>query len=598
MASGIAQPNFYLWGTWKSRTIREPFLTKKVAGALKKVVLGESFIIALTEKGHVVSWGKDQKNGCLGLGFDGQGQGIVNKDLPQELEGLSNVTDIQMGHEHVVALTSSGEVYCWGNGSKGQLGNGTKDQSGMLSSEFKPVKVEGLASEHIAQIAVVKNSNFALSTSGIVYAWGDNKDNVLGLEDPTRERVMQPIRLSLLGELRVRKIEVFESRTIIAHVRNPESEEDGGFGSLAEMGMPSKDEKEVEVFKGIDQMRLAMEKTQEWWNHLLNIKHGQPYDMPHDTTVNKDGGGGDSGSVSIQDDMSVELEKLNRAEKHLDALVTAAVVELKKTQQMPGTRNVRFILCMFIDECRLRREKVMRTISARQLVDAKKRTQEISAYSVIDFGANANEEIRKIIAVTKELQQMLDGVRAVQPVDVLSLELKVTLMECLECKLQLHDTRVELLKDAKGKPSDAMLPALRTIKDRWNTLKQFSLYALYMECEAKKMDFGGNDDDHLAYLVKASNAQIDQMLQIDKDRIISHDTLVPALCYDLLRENAELRKMTNKYQLHVLMLYKGKNVSGHNIGIDRGRGSSEAGEGEGPSSPASSPALREEPESP
>jgi len=566
--AAVVQPNFYLWGTWKSRTIREPFLTKKVAGQLKKVVLGESFIVSLTEKGRVVSWGKDNK-GCLGLGHNAQGQPIVNKDMPEELDGLVNVTDIQMGQDHIVALNAIGEVYCWGNNSKGQLGNGVIDQSGQLMNMFKPTKVEGLGNEHITQIAVVKNSTFALSTSGVVYAWGCNKDNTLGLEQST-DRVTEPVCLSLLGELRIRKIEIFENRTIIAHVRTPDREDDG-FGDIP-LGVDTSDDKEVEVFKGIDEMRKAMEKTQEWWNHLLNIKHGQPYDMPHDTNVAQDAhfSNTGAGAVSIHDDMGVDLEKLHRAERHLDALVNAAVAELKKTQQMPGTRNVRFILCMFIDECRLRREKVMRTISARQLVDAKRKTQDISAYSVIDFGANANGEIRKIIAVTRELQRMLDNVRTVQPVDVLSLELKVTLMECLECKLQLHDTRVELLKEVKGKPSDAMLPALRTIKDRWNSLKHFSLYKLYLECD--KLDFGGKDDEHLAYLVKASNAQIDQMLQIDKDRIISHDTLVPTLCYDLLRENAELRKMTNTYQLHVLMLYQGKNLSGKDVGIDAGEG--------------------------
>merc|ERR1711933_125378 len=145
-------------------------------------------------------------------------------------------------------------------------------------------------------------------------------------------------------------------------------------------------------------------------------------------------------------------------------------------------------------------------------------------------------------------------------------------MECLECKLQLHDTHVELLKAAEAKPSDPMLPALRIIKDRWNSLKHFSLYALYLECETRKLDFNGKDDEHLAYLVKESNKQIDQMLEIDKDRIISHDTLVPALCYDLLRENAELRKMTNSYQLHVLMLHKGKAPSGADVGLGNGQG--------------------------
>eukprot|EP00971_Amphidinium_carterae_P066618 1319315-Amphidinium_carterae.1 len=100
-----------------------------------------------------------------------------------------------------------------------------------------------------------------------------------------------------------------------------------------------------------------------------------------------------------------------------------------------------------------------------------------------------------------------------------------------------------------------MLPALRIIKDRWNSLKHFSLYALYLDCEQRNMDFGNDRNKQFEYLVKTSNDRIDEMLDIDKDRIISHDTLVPALCYDLLRENAELRKMTNSYQLYAIMLH-------------------------------------------
>jgi hypothetical protein len=545
-----AQPNFYLWGAWKARTIKEPFLTKKVAGPLKKIVLGDTFIIGLKEKGQVVSWGKDPNKGCLGLGCPGKGHSESSKtsvDQPEEIKELKNVTDIQMGTDHVVALTQIGEVYCWGSNAKGQLG---------VSKEpirWEPTKVEALASEQIMQIAVIKNSTFALSISGAVYAWGDNENNTLGLEETHLKQVDEPKRLSLLGEMRVRKLDIFEGRTIIAHVRAPETDEE-----LVTDSVEDAKETEVEIFKGIDLMRDAMEKTQEWWNHLLSIKHGQPYDMPHDSPDLKTAR--DGNASGLEEDLQVEPEKLHRAERHLDALLNAAVYELKRTQQQPGTRNVKFIICMFIDECRLRREKVQRTISARQLSDAKRKVHDINAYSVTDFGANANEEIRKIIAVNKDLQQVLDIVNHVPTVDAMSEELKLTLIECLECKLQLHDTRVELLKAADSKPSDPMLPALRIIKGRWNTLKHFSLYALYLECENKKMEFK-DDDDHLRYLVNASNEQIDQMLQVDRDRIISHDTLVPALCYDLLRENAELRKMTNAYQLHVLMLHKEKKLT-------------------------------------
>ena len=215
----------------------------------------------------------------------------------------------------------------------------------------------------------------------------------------------------------MRKLEVFEGKTIIAHIR---SEETGfGYETMPEDGGQG-DHEEMEIFRGIDEMRKIMEKTQEWWNHLLNIKHGQPYELPQDSNMT------DSTKVgaTIQDDLEVEVERLHRAERHLDAWVTAAVQELRRTQQMPGTRNVRFILCMFIDECRLRREKVQRTIAARRIQDARrqddKASEPIFAYSVKDFSSSANEHIRKIIAVTKELQQRRDAVSAIVCVDVLS----------------------------------------------------------------------------------------------------------------------------------------------------------------------------------
>lgn len=187
-----AQNNFFLWGAWKARKISKPFLTKKVPGSLKKVVLGESCVVGLTESGRVVSWGKDSKTACLGLGEE-NGVPVTNSDAPQELHRLKDVMDIQMGPEHVVALTSSGEVFTWGSGGKGQLG------SGRFETLHSPHKVEALTNEQIVQILVVKSSTFALSSNGAVFAWGDNQDNVLGLEDG-RAIEETPRKLTLLQE--------------------------------------------------------------------------------------------------------------------------------------------------------------------------------------------------------------------------------------------------------------------------------------------------------------------------------------------------------------------------------------------------------------
>lgn len=557
-----AQANFYFWGSWGGRRIKEPVLAQKISGQFKKVMLGEGYIIGLTDKNKVVSWGKDTKNGCLGLGRDASGENIIKQDQPRELDDpeLSNIEDVQIGPTHVVALTRAGGVYCWGNGEKGQLGLGKE----RTKPSFKPEKVESLQKEKIKQIAVIKNSNFALTQDGRVYAWGENDQNFLALSETKHSlpQVEQPTCLSVFGDGRIQRLEVFENRIIIAHLCSEEE------SHLSRAGRPLVSE------EGTDHERFkeVLAKVQGFYLHLLNLKHGQPYDLPSDagdTRTTSYAGDFNRPGIDIEEELNVDSDKLRQAERHLAALLNASY-ELLRRHQHAGSQDNQFLLCMFIDECRLRREKVLRTMKAKELIDAKRKTQTISAYSVTDFADDSNEEVRKIIATTKELQAVLETVRNVHSVDVMSSEFKITLMELLECKLQLNDTRVELLKAAESKPSDPMLPALRIIKERWNSLKHCSLYALYHECEAKDLNYEGDDNTQLAYLVKLSNQRINEIRRIEDDQIVSHDTLVPQLCYDLLRENAELRKMSNSYQLHVMMLHQGKKIDGAHLGMTTG----------------------------
>eukprot|EP00971_Amphidinium_carterae_P345745 6486862-Amphidinium_carterae.1 len=54
-----------------------------------KVVLGDTFIVALTEKGTVYTWGKDPKNGCLGLDTN-----VTQAHSPEELKIPDKVQEI------------------------------------------------------------------------------------------------------------------------------------------------------------------------------------------------------------------------------------------------------------------------------------------------------------------------------------------------------------------------------------------------------------------------------------------------------------------------------------------------------------------------
>jgi len=550
----VAQPNFFVWGKWRSRNVDEPFLTRKVSAPVKKTVLGESFMIALTEDGRVMSWGKDDTNGCLGLG---NSKKDTKKDLPGEVlfpkDSDEVVVDIQMGKEHVVALTRGGEVHAWGNGSRGQLG------SGELRNQFKPKRVASgpMADKQIKQIAVLNDSTFALATTGEVYAWGDNTDNILGLEDRDVDHVAEPACLTSLSEP-VRRLEVYENQTVIAHVR-PNGDNDENDPMHADQDEEDADPAEqVNVEKVRAVTKRVLDRLQEWYKHVLRVKHGAPYEGRPE---------------AMAEDYDAPPEKLEQAERHLGVMAGEAVVELDSTKKQPGFANVRLMLCMFIELCQLRKEKVQHLIGTRQLSDTIKMTESIKAYSLTDFGADAKEEVKKVVAVTKQLEQVLSVVSKISVSDGPTRDLKIALRESIECKLQLHLTRVEMLKAADSKafqdePFDAMRPALRIVLDRWNHLKQFSLYQMYSDSEAKDLKWD-SDDQYLTHLVQESNKQIDQMLEIDNNKLISHDTSVPSLCYNLLRENAEIRKMANAYQLHVLLLYKGRNPSGAIVGIDR-----------------------------
>lgn len=55
---------------------------------------------------------------------------LKNKSCPQvvpALEGLF-IEDVAVGCEHVLALTSTGDVYAWGCNSEGQVTNADRSQ--------------------------------------------------------------------------------------------------------------------------------------------------------------------------------------------------------------------------------------------------------------------------------------------------------------------------------------------------------------------------------------------------------------------------------------------------------------------------------------
>ena len=188
----------------------------EVAGlqSITQVAAGEGFSLALDEFGIVWSWG-NQTLGRLGNGSS-TGQSaqpsavanlpeiawigacyatavVVSRDgrvfqwgrapgsgvtltTPVEVTGFdSSIVGGSVGPYGVLALSADGELYAWGIGEEGGLGNGASVSSNT------PVKVmRGPETIYVACEAAYR-CRLAMSTEGKIYAWSANEYGQLGI---------------------------------------------------------------------------------------------------------------------------------------------------------------------------------------------------------------------------------------------------------------------------------------------------------------------------------------------------------------------------------------------------------------------------------
>jgi alpha-tubulin suppressor-like RCC1 family protein/subtilisin-like proprotein convertase family protein len=168
--------------------IENDFIAEPVAisptGALNgkfvvAIAAGDSFSVALTSEGEVITWGRNE-SGELGIDSDDDFNAVPTLVDLSRFDS-PRIVAIATGTHHVLALAENGNVYAWGANNVGQLGNEE-------TSEAEPAPVRAYPSNAVAAVSAGANHSLALTFEGEVLSWGGNEAGQLG-DGSTEDRL-------------------------------------------------------------------------------------------------------------------------------------------------------------------------------------------------------------------------------------------------------------------------------------------------------------------------------------------------------------------------------------------------------------------------
>jgi alpha-tubulin suppressor-like RCC1 family protein len=125
----------------------------------------------------------NQRVYCWGFTASGRiGNGVsdrTNATTPQEVSDESGYQFIDVGGSHTCGITLSNQVKCWGPNDYGQLGTAETGQCD-IGPNCASIPVAAQSTEKFSNVAVGRFHTCAVTTGGQVYCWGDNEDGELG----------------------------------------------------------------------------------------------------------------------------------------------------------------------------------------------------------------------------------------------------------------------------------------------------------------------------------------------------------------------------------------------------------------------------------
>ncbi|GKT91422.1 ran exchange factor Prp20/Pim1 [Colletotrichum tofieldiae] len=170
-----------------------------------QVAATNSACFALTAEGTVYGWGSFA-GGDGNFGFLHEKPPKTTERVPVRIPRLENVTELAGGANHILALTSDGNVFAWGSGEQNELGRRILERRRLET--LIPQRI-GLPKNKTVKISAGSHHSFAIDTDGKVWSFGLNNFGQCGI--PTREitgftTIISPTIVKSLNEYDIHQI--------------------------------------------------------------------------------------------------------------------------------------------------------------------------------------------------------------------------------------------------------------------------------------------------------------------------------------------------------------------------------------------------------
>jgi len=174
-----------------STDLSVPTKVNGINNHIVRVYCGLDNSFALTDTGEYYAWGSGE---MYQLGNNECDIKLVPQKCSIKNE---RIIDLAPGGVSTIALTESGNLYSWGNGDSGKLGHGDE------TPQQKPKKIAFFSDNGIKIKAISGKGahHIALSTDGDLYSWGLGLDGRLG--NGESDNIFLPTKINFFKDKKI-----------------------------------------------------------------------------------------------------------------------------------------------------------------------------------------------------------------------------------------------------------------------------------------------------------------------------------------------------------------------------------------------------------